>query len=86
MDGHERADVIEYCRNVFLPAMAQFEECMVRYDGPDLRRVEPVLTEGQKQIIAQFHDECCFHANNEARSLWYGLITFSNLTVDILTG
>jgi hypothetical protein len=69
IDGHERTDVVEYHRNMFLPAMAQFEARMVRYEGPELKRVEPVLADGQKQIIAQFHNEC-FYANDEARSLW----------------
>jgi len=36
MDGHERADVIEYRRNVFLPEMAKFEARMVHFEGPEL--------------------------------------------------
>jgi len=30
----------------------------------------PEIQEGQRRIITQYHDECCFHANDEARSLW----------------
>ncbi|EDR06922.1 uncharacterized protein LACBIDRAFT_299287 [Laccaria bicolor S238N-H82] len=26
MDGHEHADIVEYCQNNFLPAMAKFEK------------------------------------------------------------
>ena len=37
MDGHERADVVEYRNNVFLPAMAKFEAHMAQYEGPDLK-------------------------------------------------
>jgi hypothetical protein len=70
MDGHEREDVIKYRNEVFLPAMARFEARMVRFEGPEMKRVEPVLQLGEKRIIPQFHDECCFHGNDEARSLW----------------
>jgi len=70
MDGHERDDVVKYRHEVFLPAMGKFEARMVRYEGPELNRVEPVLAPGERQIITQFHDECCFHANDAARSLW----------------
>jgi hypothetical protein len=70
MDGHEREDVVKYRREVFLPAMERFEARMARYEGPELKRIEPSLAPGEKQIIAQFHDECCFHQNDEARSAW----------------
>ena len=30
----------------------------------------PEIHEGQCQVIIQYHDECCFHANDEAQSLW----------------
>lgn len=70
MDGHERADVVEYRNNIFLPAIAQFEKLMAKYEGPELKKIMPDIKEGQKQIIVQYHDECCFHVNDEARNLW----------------
>jgi hypothetical protein len=70
MDGHEREDVIKYRQEVFLPAMATFEARMAKFEGEELKRVDPILEAGSKRIIALFHDECCFHANDEARSLW----------------
>ena len=70
MDGHERDDVVKYRNEVFLPAMARYEAQMVRYEGPEMKRIEPVLQPGEKRIIPLFHDECCFHGNDEARSLW----------------
>ena len=70
MDGHEREDVVKYRNEIFLPAMARFEACMARFEGSDLKRVNPVLEDGWKRMIALFHDECCFHTNDEARSLW----------------
>lgn len=71
MDGHEREDVVKYRNEVFLPTMAKFQARMAKFEGSDLKRVDPVLEDGQgKQIIALFHDECCFHTNDEAKSLW----------------
>lgn len=70
MDGHERADVVHYREDVFLPLMAAFEARMVHYEGPELKRVEPVLPPGVKEIIPQFHDECCFHANDQSNTAW----------------
>ena len=70
MAGHEREDVVKYWNEIFLPAMARFEAHMARFEGSDLKWVHPVLEDGWKRMIALFHDECCFHANDEARSLW----------------
>ena len=70
MDGHEQDDVVKYCQEVFLPAMAHYEARMARYEGPELMRVEPILTSGEKQIIAIWHDETCFNGYDEVRSLW----------------
>ncbi|KJA19534.1 hypothetical protein HYPSUDRAFT_204573 [Hypholoma sublateritium FD-334 SS-4] len=70
MDGHERADVVEYRQQIFLPLMAQFEARMVHYEGPELTRVAPNLAPGEREIIPNFHDESSFHGNEEVRSLW----------------
>jgi hypothetical protein len=43
---------------------------MNHYKGPELQRVELNLAPGEKRIIAFFHDECCFHANDDAWNLW----------------
>jgi len=39
MDGHECDNVKKYRQEVFLPAMAAFERCMVHFEGPELLRV-----------------------------------------------
>ncbi|KAF9510740.1 hypothetical protein BS47DRAFT_1487299 [Hydnum rufescens UP504] len=70
MDGHEREDVIHYRNDIFLPTMAKFESHMACYEGEDLKRHEPNLQPGEKRIIAQFHDESCFHANEFKSSAW----------------
>lgn len=70
MDGHERPDVVKYRQEEFLPQMAKFEAQMAHYEGPELRRVPPTLAPGEKEIIAMFHDECCFHANDYKGRAW----------------
>jgi hypothetical protein len=74
VDGHERSDVIAYRKEVFLPAMAKWERRMARYEGEELRRVEPDLLPEEKKIIAQFHDETGFHVNDFKTSLWSVLL------------
>jgi len=79
MDGHEREDVVDYRNKVFLPALKEFEKRVAKYERFDLdpegkeseiRKVMPELEDGQRRIIIQYHDECCFHANDDARNLW----------------
>jgi hypothetical protein len=77
MDGHEWPDVVEYHEKVFLPAMAKYECQMAHYKGPDLICISPALQPGEKEIIAEFHDESGFHVNEFKTSAWYALTTFS---------
>ncbi|KAG5221653.1 DDE family endonuclease [Salix suchowensis] len=70
MDGHERPDVVQYRNDVFLPQMAKYEARMVHYEGPELRQVEPKLADGEEEIIPLFHDESCFHANDQTNRAW----------------
>ena len=57
MDGHERADVVEYRNKVFLPAIAKFERRMAQHAGPELKKIMPEPIEGQHRIIIQYHDK-----------------------------
>jgi hypothetical protein len=70
MDGHERPDVVKYREEIFLPAMKKFEWQMIRFEGPELTRVEPVLEPGERILIPEFHDESCFQQNDHQSSLW----------------
>ena len=36
----------------------------------ELKKIKPEVLDDQPWIIIQYHDESCFHANDEARSLW----------------
>lgn len=42
---------------------------MAKHEGQELKKVMSEVPEGQWRIIIQYHDECCFHANDDARSL-----------------
>jgi hypothetical protein len=46
---------------------------MVQYEGPELNRVDPILAPGEKEVIALFHNESSFHANEFKQSAWYVL-------------
>jgi hypothetical protein len=71
MDGHEHNDVVKYRDHIFLPKMREFEGCMAWYEGAELRHIEPSLQPGEKEIIAEFHDESCCQANEFKNSAWY---------------
>ncbi|KAF8227164.1 hypothetical protein L208DRAFT_1405913 [Tricholoma matsutake] len=66
MDGHEHDDIVEYRNKVFLPAIVWFEALMARHEGPELKKIMPEIHKGQHRVIIQYHDECCFHTNDEA--------------------
>ena len=57
VDGHDHADVVEYCNKVFLPKMHEYECRMTHYDGKELTPQPPQLELGEKQIITLWHDE-----------------------------
>lgn len=71
MDGHEWSDVVEYREKVFLPKMKEFERRMAWYEGPELKRIEPNLLPGEKELIAEFQDETCCQGNDHKTSAWY---------------
>lgn len=71
VDGHEREDVVKYRDEEFLPRLVPLEARMTQYIGPELVPKPPTLKPGEKRIIAQFHDESSFHANEFKRNAWY---------------
>ena len=73
MDGHERSDVIKYQNNIFLPLMAKYEKCMVKWlkhEDRTFKRVEPELGSGEKQIVPLFQDKSSFHASKYKSNVW----------------
>ena len=72
IDGHERPDVVEYHKKDFLPLMAEYWARMVKWEEKETRlmRSELELRSGEKQIIAVFQDESCFHTNEYRSTIW----------------
>jgi hypothetical protein len=73
MDGHEREDVVKYRNETFLPLMAEYERCMVKWiekeDGT-FECIEPQLRHGEKRIVPIFQDESSFHAGEYKSNVW----------------
>lgn len=59
VNGHEREDVINYWKQVFLPKWKEIMDHMVVWDK-DLK--EHLLSGERKRVIACFHDESVFYA------------------------
>lgn len=70
MDGHERDDVVQYRKTVYLPKITEYQRRMKKYEGPNLKCIEPELAEGEKEIIAIFQDESCCNANEYRTTAW----------------
>lgn len=43
---------------------------MRKYDGASCEPLPLQLPPGVKEIEVAFHDECCFHANDQKKSAW----------------
>lgn len=43
---------------------------MQKYDGVSCEPLPLHLPPGVKEIEVAFHDECCFHANDQKKSAW----------------
>ena len=68
VDGHEREDVVNYQKQVFLLKWKKFMDCMVVWDK-DLKEHLP-SREG-KRVIAWFHNESVFYAHDRRKKGWY---------------
>ncbi len=50
IDGHERADIVEYQDQVFLPQWAELSKRMVIFSGDDSWKHPPNLSENDYQL------------------------------------
>ena len=74
VDGHERADVVQY-RTEFLERMLEYEKRMTKYedkivDDGILVAVEPILDKGVRRLVLVTHDESCFSSNEGKSTIW----------------
>ncbi|KAF5369637.1 hypothetical protein D9615_010264 [Tricholomella constricta] len=71
VDGHERADVVNYRQKKFLPRWMSIEERTRRWkagfkEAEDVEEMRPI----HRRIVVWFHDESTFYANDRRRQRW----------------
>ena len=66
VDGHERADVVEYRQNRFIPLIMEYKRRMTMWkdDVPT-----PPENKEEKEIVWVVHDESTFAANDNRRMI-----------------
>ena len=82
-DGHESPEVIKYHQQAFLPARAELEKRMRKWDGEGKLVVETVeealttesgmhsiLPTVQHRIVVWYHDESIFYAHDRHKIRW----------------
>ncbi|KAF8596675.1 hypothetical protein BDV93DRAFT_454442 [Ceratobasidium sp. AG-I] len=71
-DGHEREDVIAYRQQVYLPALAKFQERsrVYGYDGLEIVSVKSTPTVPLRPLIIWTHDESTYIQNDQAQLIW----------------
>lgn len=73
VDGHERKDVVEYRQTKFLPAMAELDSKLRRWEnGEEELRPEPRPGDSQpmRHTVIWWHDESTFYANDRRDVFW----------------
>ncbi len=70
IDGHERADVVEYRDQIFLPQWAELSKRMVIFSEDGSWKHPPNLSENEKPLVLVTHDESTFNSNDGKRRIW----------------
>ena len=68
VDGHERADIVAFRNRVFLPAMEEFQDRMIKWNSKDGEQDEP--REGVRRVVVWYHDESTFYAHDRRKRRW----------------
>jgi hypothetical protein len=69
VDGHERADVIDY-RGKFLNELKALEDISLEYEDNLVDEVPKDIPSGAKRHVFVTHDESCFNANDDGGQGW----------------
>jgi hypothetical protein len=73
-NGHEQEDVVRYRQEVFLPALAEKEPWMVRWEFDQDNNIVIVMPEelppGTRPAVLVAHDESTFDSNNGRARVW----------------
>jgi transposase len=69
-DGHNRADVVTY-RREFLNRYFAFQTKMKQFEGENMEiEINPILEEGEQEVVFITHDESTFYCNEGKRLIW----------------
>ena len=70
-DGHERPDVVDYRRKVFLPAMEEYRKQLVEYEIGDVSKEVQKLMDGPtRRLVLVAQDEMTVQANDGKKKSW----------------
>ncbi|KAF8595940.1 hypothetical protein BDV93DRAFT_455800 [Ceratobasidium sp. AG-I] len=67
-DGHERADVVDYRQNTFIPTWMELERRMSLWE--DGKETPPELSEDEQEVMPHWHDETIYRAHNRRFTRW----------------
>ncbi|KAF8958403.1 hypothetical protein BDZ97DRAFT_1906501 [Flammula alnicola] len=67
-DGHERDDVVFYREQIFLPQWRRVSDRMANWADGELEYGPPIRG---RRVIAWFHDESIFYANDRRKKGWF---------------
>ncbi|KAG0129720.1 hypothetical protein HOY82DRAFT_610318 [Tuber indicum] len=70
VDGHERADVVQYRKETFRPLWDSYIPRMVLFEEDGSWRFLDTLPPREKPLVFITHDESTFNANNGKRRTW----------------
>ncbi|KAF8595175.1 hypothetical protein BDV93DRAFT_457472, partial [Ceratobasidium sp. AG-I] len=66
-DGHERQDVVQYRQSVYLPRWNEMGPWMESFAAFE---IHPHMDSIIRRVVALFHDETTFHANDRRTLEW----------------
>jgi hypothetical protein len=73
INGHKRADVIDYRQNEFLPKIALYQSLTTNYKEDKnkvLQPIAPTLLPGQKEHVIYYYNKSCFHGKKYSKRIW----------------
>ncbi|KAJ3990959.1 hypothetical protein F5050DRAFT_1547095, partial [Lentinula boryana] len=70
VNGHERADVVHYCQEVFLPAWYRIEGKMWSWTADNVEELVKEIIQQGCQTVVWFHDESIFYAHDCRKAQW----------------
>ncbi|KAF9455866.1 hypothetical protein BDZ94DRAFT_1355149, partial [Collybia nuda] len=67
VDRHKRADVVDYQKRIFLPAIEELEQRTHKYGKDNSESGQP---SGTRRVVLWYHDESTFYAHDRRRTRW----------------